>query len=131
MKFLDANILVYAFDVDEKAAIAQSCLPGALVSVQGLNEFAAVMRRKKIMSWRDIAQAIDTILAVCAEPLPVDLLAHRAGLRIADRYRLSTYDSIMLATALNGGATTFLSEDLHHGLVIDGRVTIENPFLSR
>jgi predicted nucleic acid-binding protein len=36
----------------------------------------------------------------------------------------------MIAVALENGATTLFSEDMHHGLVIDGKLTITNPFLS-
>jgi len=37
----------------------------------------------------------------------------------------------MLAVALRAGCTTFLSEDMHDGLVIDDRLTISDPFADK
>ena len=51
-EFLDSNILVYAFTTDPRAAAAQVLLErGGIVSVQGLNEFTNVARRKLDMTW--------------------------------------------------------------------------------
>ena len=50
------------------------------------------------------------------------------ALRIADRYLLSFYDSLMLAVALDGGARIIHSEDMQHGLVIDDTLRIVDPF---
>ena len=45
--FLDSNVLVYAFTTDKRAAAAQALLQDRpAISVQGLNEFANVARRK-------------------------------------------------------------------------------------
>jgi predicted nucleic acid-binding protein len=46
-EFLDSNVLVYAFTTDPRAARAQGLLArGCTISVQGLNEFTNVARRK-------------------------------------------------------------------------------------
>ena len=55
---------------------------------------------------------------------------HESGLAIAERYGLSVYDALIAATALASGCDRLYSEDMHHGLVIDGRLRIENPFLA-
>ena len=36
---------------------------------------------------------------------------------------------MMIAAALKLGCTTFWSEDLQDGLVVEGRLTIHNPFV--
>lgn len=128
MRFLDSNVLIYAFSADARTPIAQDLLQGSVIGVQGLNEFTVVARRKLDMSWDEITQAVDAILSLCGDPHPITLAAHRNGVRIADRHRLAFYDSVMLATAIDAGAESFITEDMHDGLVIDGRLTIRNPF---
>lgn len=47
---------------------------------------------------------------------------------IQERNRISFWDAMIVATALQGGATILLSEDLNHSQVIEG-IRVENPFL--
>jgi predicted nucleic acid-binding protein len=47
---------------------------------------------------------------------------------IQERNQLSFWDAMILATAVQGGAETLLSEDMNHGQVIEG-IRVENPFL--
>ncbi len=49
-------------------------------------------------------------------------------MRLAERYCLSVYDAMIAAAALTAECDTLYSEDMHDGLVIDGRVRIVNPF---
>jgi len=58
----------------------------------------------------------------------LDLALHQLGLRLAERYTLSIYDGMIAAAAVVAGCDILYSEDMHHGLVIDGRVRIVNPF---
>ena len=54
-EFLDSNVLVYAFTDDPRAEAAQELLDrGCTISVQGLNDFANVARRKLGKSWPEI-----------------------------------------------------------------------------
>jgi predicted nucleic acid-binding protein len=50
-------------------------------------------------------------------------------LAIVQRDRLGWYDSLIVAAALEAGCSALLSEDLQHGRIIDGRLTVRNPFL--
>ena len=50
------------------------------------------------------------------------------ALRIAERYGYSIFDSCILASALEAGSDTLWSEDMQHGMVIDDRLRIANPF---
>lgn len=63
-----------------------------------------------------------------ADILPITVTSHEDAQRIAARYRLSFYDALMLAVALAGGARTFYSEDMQHGLTIDETLRIVDPF---
>jgi predicted nucleic acid-binding protein len=128
-EFLDTNILIYAFTNDPRAAIAEKLLAkGCVISIQGLNEFANVARRKLGMSWGETNEALEAIKTLAKAILPVDLDTHSDALALAERYALSFFDALMLAAALRGGCATFWSEDMQHGMVIEERLEIVNPF---
>ena len=127
--FLDSNALVYAFTTDPRAPIAQALLErGCLVSVQGLNEFANVARRKLGMSWTELREALAAIRTVCRAVLPVDLETHSDALDIAERHGYAIFDALVIACALRAGSDLLWSEDMQHGAVIDKRLRIANPF---
>lgn len=128
--FLDTNILVYAYSLDPRWHRAMALLDGkAHISLQGLNEFANVARRKLGMNFEEVANASAMIRTVVAGIILPDVAVHDYGLWLAERYRLQFYDCLMLAAALRTDATIFWSEDMQDGLVIDGRLTVRNPFL--
>ena len=127
--FLDSNILLYAVSSDAtKAPVAGKLVEnGGTVSVQVLNEFANIAFKKHRRSWIDITHALRVLRAqLHVQALTVE--AHEFALQIAERYRFSFYDSLLVAAALQSGCTTFWSEDLHNGQLIEGQLTIRNPF---
>ncbi len=102
--FLDTNILLYAFAEDDRRAMALPLLDGTpVISVQSLNEFAAVSLRKQRIGWLGLHDRIDLIRRATSYILPLTDAIHRDGLRIAERYRLSIYDSMIVAAALSAG----------------------------
>jgi len=128
--FFDTNVLVYSLGSDVKAARAQSLLAGGgIIGIQSLNELANVARRKLRYDWAQIDSALNAIGDLCPHIVPLTDAIHRDGLRIAERYRLSIYDSMIAAAARSAGCDRLWSEDLHHGLVIDARMEVCNPFL--
>jgi len=127
--FLDSNVLVYAFTADPRAATAQALLSrGCVISVQGLNEFANVARRKLGMSWEELGDALASIRTLCPSVLPVSVETHTDALRIAERYGYAIFDSLMIASASRAGCDRLWSEDMQHDMVIDGRLRIADPF---
>jgi predicted nucleic acid-binding protein len=127
--FLDTNILIYAFSNDDKAEIAQDIMREPFVlSVQALNEFINVGRRKLQLPWGRLKDAIADIELLAAKIIPMDVRLTASALAIGERYTLSFYDALMLAAALEAKCSRFYSEDLHHGLVIDGTLEVVNPF---
>ncbi|WP_348532406.1 PIN domain-containing protein [Rhizobium sp. RU36D] len=73
---------------------------------------------------------LDMIRALL-DVVPVTVATHETGLAVAERYGLSTYDAMIVASAIIAGCETLLSEDMQDGLVIDGRLRIINPFAQR
>ena len=127
--FFDTNIVLYLLSADQaKADRAEALLAeGGIISVQVLNEFAAVASRKLGMSWPEIREVLDQVRAVSSvEPLLVE--THQRGLSVAERYDLSLYDALIVAAALISGCSTLYSEDMQHGQIIEGQLTICNPF---
>lgn len=130
-EFLDTNVLVYSFCDDPRSVRAEALLAkGCASGVQALNEFANVARRKLAMEWREVRDALDAIKVLLAPIAPLAIETHLAGIEIAERYQLSIYDAMMIAAALQLGCTTFWSADLQDGLVVEGRLTIRNPFVA-
>jgi len=127
--FFDTNVILYAFSQDDtRGPIAETLLAaGGALSVQVLNEFVAVARRKLHKSWPDIHRALDIVRVFCPEPAPVTVETHERAIYIADRYRYSIFDSLIIAAALDRGAGTLYSEDMQDGQTIEG-LTIRNPF---
>jgi predicted nucleic acid-binding protein len=127
--FLDTNVLIYAFTSDPRAAVAQALLDrGGVISVQVLNEFANVARRKLGMEWRERREALAAVRVLCRTIVPLDLAIHDAALRLAERYGATIFDSLVVAAALRTECDTLLSEDMQAGMVFDGGLRVVNPF---
>jgi predicted nucleic acid-binding protein len=128
--FLDTNVLIYAVAKnDPRASKAEALLArGAIVSVQSLNEFVSVARRKLGMSGKEVKEFVDLICIVCPDPVPISLDTHRGALAIAEKYGYSIYDALLASAALEAGCKTLYSEDLQDGQIINRQLTIRNPF---
>ncbi|MFL6843889.1 MAG: PIN domain-containing protein [Allosphingosinicella sp.] len=126
--FVDTNVLVYLTSDGAKASLAETLIAdGGTISVQVLNELTAVLRRKYGYSWQEIREIL-MFLRGLLKVVPLTIDTHELGLSLAERYQLRIYDALLLAAALEAGCTGFLSEDMHHGLVVEGQLTIRNPF---
>lgn len=127
--FVDTNVLLYLASGDvSKAARAEAIIAeDAVISVQVLNEIANVARRKMRMSWQD-TRSLLSLLRGLLTVHPITTETHETGLVLAERYNLSIYDAMIAAAALRAGCGTLWSEDMQHGMVIDERLRIANPF---
>jgi predicted nucleic acid-binding protein len=127
---IDSNVALYAFIDDPRSFVAERIIAdGPIISVQLLNEFSNVARRKLGFDWTKIASAIHDLLRLCPRVVILTPTLHHDARRLAERYKLSIYDALMIAAALEGRCDTLLSEDMQHGLVIEKRLTIRNPFI--
>jgi predicted nucleic acid-binding protein len=129
--FFDTSVLIYAVAHDDpRSTQAEELLAsGGALSVQILNEFASVARRKILMSWSDVTEALDAFRVLCPSPLPVTIEMHEAALKIAEKHGYNIHDALVVSAALKAGCATLYSEDLHDGQTIDGQLTIRNPFV--
>lgn len=133
--FVDTNIVVYAYDIDagEKHQISLKILKDlwtsglGIMSTQVLQEFFAVVTRR-------ISQPlnIQTAKEIVKDLLTWDIVVNDGDVILDaiddhQRHRYSFWDSMIIVSAIRGGATLLLSEDLSEGQTIKG-VTIKNPF---
>ena len=51
--------------------------------------------------------------------------------QLRTKYSFSYFDSLIVSAALETGSTLLYSEDMHNGLIIEGQLTIVNPFASQ
>ena len=128
--FFDTNVLIYAVAKnDRRAAEAEALLAsGGKLSVQSLNEFASVARRKLDMSWKEVKELLETFSILCPDPVPVSHDTHQAAVAIAEKYKYGIYDALIISAALEAGCDTLYSEDLQDGQVVNRQLTIRNPF---
>lgn len=132
--FLDSNVILYTFDVDEqKRLVAQGIVMAALagdacISFQVVQEVLNLLtrRRQPLASEAEARRALTDVLMPLWRVMPSQGLYERA-LGAQARYGYGFYDSLIIAAALESGCRRLLSEDLQHGQRIEG-LTIENPF---
>jgi predicted nucleic acid-binding protein len=126
--FFDTNVVAYFASTDAaKAKRSDELLrAGGVVSVQVLNEFAALARRKHTLPWLSIRTVLAAVRSTCVVA-PLTVTTHELGLALAERHQFNVYDGMIVAAAQLAACDVLFSEDLHDGLVVDG-VTIHNPY---
>ena len=134
--FLDTNVFVYEFDLNEpsKSKHASRLVRSAIVSQRG------------VISYQVVQEFLNVAFKKFAKPLPAreaesyflsilkPLLAVHSSprlfldaMRLRDENRLSWYDSLLIAAALESGCEVLYSEDLQSGRTVEG-LRIEDPF---
>ena len=133
--FIDSNVWVYLFSENEnrKAEIAKAFLVGNtarsvfVTSCQVVNEVCNVLKRHG-MAERKIRVVIESITSNCVmQDLSKDVCLAASALR--EKYSLSFWDSIIVATAKIAGCNLLVSEDMQDGQAMD-RLKITNIFSS-
>lgn len=130
--FLDTNIIIYAYSTDNEAKrlIARALIESghAVISAQVLNEFCNTTRRKYPEMFERARETLCE-LAEWVEVRDLTLANSIQAVRLTQRYGYSYYDSLIVAAALGAECPLLMSEDMQHGMLIDHRLLIENPFL--
>lgn len=135
--FLDTNLFVYTFDstAPAKAKKAAQLIRRAadtgqgIISYQVVQEFfnVALRRFPQRMTVAEAEQYLITVLrpllAVHSSPA-----IYFKALWVAERHRVSWYDSLIVAAAIEGQCEKLYTEDFQHGRKIES-LRIENPFV--
>jgi predicted nucleic acid-binding protein len=128
--FADTNIVIYAEGSDAgKARRATAILEsGPVISAQVINEAVSALTRKYGFTLSEAHELALSLLDLC-EVVPVTADTIREAVRLAARYQLSHWDSLIVAAALLAECETLYSEDMQHRHVFDDRLTVINPFV--
>ena len=134
--FLDTNLLVYSFEEGElaKRDRARQLIEQALETRQGViswqvvQEFLNVALHKwqKPMTAADAREFLQAVLNPLCTVYPSAEIWNSA-LRIAEESQYRFYDTLIVASAIQSGATILYSEDLQDGRRF-GPLQICNPF---
>lgn len=128
-RFLDTNVLIYAFAAsDPRAPVAeQLLLDGGVVSVQVLNEFASVSSRKLGVDWPEIGKRVQLVKSLLDPAISLTEAIHDAARNIARTRKLGFYDASIVAAAHSGKCDELVSEDFQAGVKF-GNLVVKNPF---
>lgn len=133
--FVDTNVLVYTRDTSEpdKQTPAAAWMDHlwrtrtGRTSVQVLNEYYVTVTRK-LSPGLDRATARDDVRDLGAwRPAVVDRTTVATAWDLEDRYSLSWWDSLIVASAIGLGCDRLLTEALQDGQEFD-RLVVTNPF---
>jgi predicted nucleic acid-binding protein len=133
--FVDANVLIYVHDarVPAKQSAAIAWIEHVWdkeigrTSVQVLSEFYTTVTRKLKpgLTQDDAWRQVELLLAW--KPQQIDAILIRRAREVEQRYRLSWWDSMVVAAAQLQDCALLLSEDLQDGAAF-GAVTVRSPF---
>jgi predicted nucleic acid-binding protein len=134
--FLDTNIFVYSLDpVDpRKARIAEELVTRGVSSGLGVISYQVVQEfmNVSLRQFRATMTVTELELYFFKILLPMMRIPSSTGLflealRLQSANRLSWYDSLIVAAAIQGGCEVLYSEDLQHGRRF-GDLVVEDPF---
>lgn len=136
MRFVDTNILLYAVGAEErdreKRRLSLDLLTSTdlALSVQVLQEFYYQATRPSRPGALRHDEAVAFVHSMQRFPVqPITPGVMHAAFGICERFRLSYWDSAILAAAHASDCETVYSEDMSHGRDYGG-VRVENPFVS-
>jgi predicted nucleic acid-binding protein len=132
--FIDTNVLIYMSDAGSptKADRADQWVKAlakanrAIISPQVVNEYVAVsLKRFRSTPRADIYARARTLIPWCRAPL--DGATSLSAMSLLDRYALSWWDALIVASAAASGCLHVLSEDMKTHARF-GTVTVVDPF---
>lgn len=133
--FVDTNVLVYRFDLEEPEKqrrceqwLAHLWAAGeGRLSIQVLQELYTNLTRK-LAHPMNPTEARTVVRALFAwDPVEVDRRVVEGAWLLEDRYSISWWDALIVSAAQTAGCRQLLTEDLSHDQELDG-VRIVDPF---
>lgn len=128
--FIDSNILVYLIDnkSKEKTKKAHEFLsPDFFISTQVIAENVNVCLKRLKLS-KETALDFAKLIMGRFRVLQISEQILLKSFEVSIKYQLSSWDSIIIATALLHNCSIVYSEDMQDGLIIEDTLIIKNPF---
>jgi predicted nucleic acid-binding protein len=129
--FADSNVLLYTLSKETiKQEIAFGIWrQGVVISTQVIMEFTNVCLKKfKLSKQVAFESAINLMEGSLVKPVTQNTV--RMALDVSQKFNVSHWDSLIIASALEARCSTLYTEDLSHGQVINGKLKIINPFMA-
>jgi len=131
--FIDSNVVIYAYSNSEEAKqqIARKIVKEnyTVISTQVLQEMSNTLWRKYMLDYTSIKETLQECIYSSNEVYTNQQQTIFKACDIAKRYQFSFYDSLIISAALESKCDVLYSEDLQHNQIIDGVLTIINPFI--
>jgi predicted nucleic acid-binding protein len=128
---LDSNILIYNHLLGDegKRSVAHELLTRRpVVSTQAISEYLNVMKRLLPVPKAEILRLCAEWMRECIiKPVGRDTIT--LAERLVTRHDFQIFDAIIVASALEADCEILYSEDMHHGLIVENRLRILNPFI--
>jgi predicted nucleic acid-binding protein len=127
LHFFDTNILVYLFDNDapDKKQLTQKLVEGEVkagtfqTSTQVLQELYVVLTRKLAvpLAMNQAEQVIREFARLSVTQVDIDTILK--SIQLQQRLKYSFWDSLIIQSAMQGGASIVYTEDMQNGQQID------------
>ena len=130
--FLDSNLWVYLLGKEDERkslrVLDLTCSKNIVTTVQVVNETISALKKRKFgFDEGKIREVIDFFYdSYEIENISKESILQASFLR--EKYGFQLWDSLLVSSALNLGCNFFYSEDLHEGLLVEGRMKVVNPF---
>lgn len=136
--FVDTNLWIYAFIKSEKDANKHKIMVSFLenlnetcnivISIQIINEFHWVMKKKYKIDEKQIRKKINDGIIKVSNVSSINLNTYKKSCDIRDKYSITFWDSLIIASAIENNCNILYSEDMKEDLNIENKVKIRNPF---
>lgn len=130
---IDSNVLIYAFaqNDDFRKNIAKDIIAKCnILSIQAINETSYILLKK----YNFPKEQLEQVILFLKEQFIISSLTTNTldqTIILCKKYNFSFWDSMMIAAALDNHCTVIYTEDLSHGQLIENRLRIINPFISK
>lgn len=130
--FIDSNVWIYLLVSEQdtqKRTVARALIEGKrfFISTQVIGEVCVSLLRKGALAEHEVRGSINSFYRNHSV-MTIDQQTLLAASDLRTRYSLSFWDSLIVASALQSGAQILYTEDMRHGLEVDGQLRIVNPF---
>lgn len=131
--FVDSNIWLYSLiqsgddDRHQQAVDFLIQLENPVINSQVIREICSNLKKKTSIPEEQLCYLIRGWYQDC-KVVHSNASQHLLASRLRDSYSLSYWDSLIVAAALEANCVKLYSEDMQHGQIIDGKMTIQNPF---
>jgi predicted nucleic acid-binding protein len=128
---LDTNVLMFLYNdefIDKRSIAENLVFANPIIPAQVVSEFLNVSKRLLQIPKLDTLIKCNKVLRNCTIVPTTQIILNHAE-KLITRYDLQLFDAIIVASALEAGCTILYTEDMHHGLIIEGTLSIINPFI--